>query len=119
MAELTATVELLRGHQAVGQQEEGAVLPLDRPIQAGGSGLGFNGGHLMLMAWGACYKSTLVAAAEARQIEVAVLRLTIRGELAQMPARISRVSMEIELATDAPEDDEGKRRFGSERGGGS
>lgn len=108
MPTLTVTVRGLRGHQAVGQQEDDGVLPLDRPVAAGGTGLGFNGGHLMLLGWGACYKSTLVAAAEARDIEVRDLRLDVRGEMVDSPSRIAVVHMDVHLDTDAGPEDERK-----------
>ena len=108
MATLNATVELLRGHIAVGQQESGGVLPLDRPLQTGGTGLGFNGGHLMLLGWGACFKSSLVAAADARDIEIRGLKLQIRGETADTPYRFARVEMDVELDVDASDQQKDK-----------
>jgi putative redox protein len=108
MATLNVTVHGLRGHQAVGQQEDGPVLPLDRPAATGGRGLGFNGGHLMLLGWGACYKSTLIAAAEAREIEVHDLRLEVSGDTAESPARFAAVRMEVHLDAAADRDDREK-----------
>lgn len=104
MATLNVTVEMLRGHQAVGRQEEDGVLPLDRPIATGGTGLGFNGGHLMLLGWGACFKSTLVAAAQARDITVTRLDLAISGDLVDAPARFSALRMKVVL--DGPDEED-------------
>ncbi len=104
MATLNVTVEMLRGHQAVGRQEEDGVLPLDRPIATGGTGLGFNGGHLMLLGWGACFKSTLVAAAQARDIAVTRLDLAISGDLVDAPARFSALRMKVVLEGPDEED---------------
>lgn len=104
MATLNVTVEMLRGHQAVGRQEEDGVLPLDRPIATGGTGLGFNGGHLMLLGWGACFKSTLVAAAQARDIAVTRLDLAISGDLVDTPARFSALRMKVVL--DGPDEED-------------
>lgn len=104
MATLNVTVEMLRGHQAVGRQEEDGVLPLDRPIATGGTGLGFNGGHLMLLGWGACFKSTLVAAAQARDMTVTRLDLAISGDLVDAPARFSALRMKVVL--DGPDEED-------------
>ncbi len=97
MATLNVTVETLRGHQAIGRQEQDGVLPLDRPVATGGTGLGFNGGHLMLLGWGACFKSTLIAAALARDIAVTRLDLDISGDLIDTPARFSALRMKVLL----------------------
>ncbi|MBW3604288.1 MAG: OsmC family protein [Actinobacteria bacterium] len=109
MATMRVWVRALDGHVSIGRQEEGHVLPLDRPEATGGTGLGFNGGHLMLLGWGGCFKSTLLAAAEARDIEVRGLELSITGETADSPYRVEQVSMSVTL--DADLDEDGKRRL--------
>lgn len=106
MPTLNVSVEALRGHVAVGRQENDGVLPLDRPEATGGTGLGFNGGHLMLLGWGACFKSTLIAAADARSIPVDILRLAISGELVDGPYRFSSLSMDVVLEGPTDEDRE-------------
>ena len=109
MATMNVWVRSLDGHISIGRQEEGHVLALDRPEATGGSGLGFNGGHLMLLGWGACFKSTLLAAAEARGIVVRGLELSITGETADTPYRFAHVTMSAEL--DADVDEDGKRKL--------
>jgi uncharacterized OsmC-like protein len=109
MATMRVWVRSLDGHVSVGRQEHDHVLPLDRPEDTGGTGLGFNGGHLMLLGWGGCFKSTLLAAAEARGVEVRGLELHIAGETADAPTRIERVSMTVML--DADLDPEDKRHL--------
>lgn len=108
MPTLRVTVEALRGHRAIGRQEQDGVIPLDRPISTGGTGLGFNGGHLMLLGWGACFKSTLVAAAEARDIPITRLELEIEGDLVQAPFRFAAVRMEVALEGPATNDEKQK-----------
>ena len=109
MATMSVWVRSLDGHIAIGRQEHGHVLPLDRPEATGGTGLGFNGGHLMLLGWGGCFKSTLLAAAEARDITVRGLELSITGETADTPYRIEHVRMSVTL--DADLDDDGKHKL--------
>lgn len=109
MATMNVWVRSLDGHVSIGRQEQGQVLPLDRPEATGGTGLGFNGGHLMLLGWGGCFKSTLIAAAEARGIDIRDLELTIAGETADTPYRIKKVRMSVEL--DAEVDDDTKRKL--------
>jgi uncharacterized OsmC-like protein len=109
MPTLTASVRLLDGHVALGQQEEGHTLLLDRPRSTGGSELGFNGGHLLLLGWGACFKSNLVAAASARDIEIRGLQLRIEGDTADHPSRFARLRLLVTL--DASVDDEGRSKL--------
>lgn len=109
MGTMTVWVRALDGHISIGRQEQSHVLPLDRPEATGGTGLGFNGGHLMLLGWGGCFKSTLLAAAEARDIEIRALELSITGETADTPYRIEHVRMSVTL--DADIDEDGKRKL--------
>lgn len=97
MTTMNVTVRVLDGHLAVGRQEEDQVLLLDRPVRAGGTGLGFNGGHLMLLGWGACFKSTLLAAAEGRGVEVNRLEIAVAGETADAPYRFAELRMRVLL----------------------
>ncbi len=97
MTTMNVTVRVLDGHLAVGRQEEDQVLLLDRPVRTGGTGLGFNGGHLMLLGWGACFKSTLLAAAEGRSIEVSRLEIAVAGETADAPYRFAELRMRVLL----------------------
>ena len=97
MTTMNVTVRVLDGHLAVGRQEEDQVLLLDRPVRTGGTGLGFNGGHLMLLGWGACFKSTLLAAAEGRGIEVNRLEIAVAGETADAPYRFAELRMRVLL----------------------
>lgn len=104
MAVLTVTIENLHGQIALGRQENSHTLLLDRPVATGGRGLGFNGGHLVLLGWGACFKSTLLAAAQARGLDVSRLELEIEGETVEGPARFGRVSMKVLIEGPEPDD---------------
>jgi organic hydroperoxide reductase OsmC/OhrA len=107
VAILKVAVENLHGQVAMGRQEQDHTLLLDRPIATGGRGLGFNGGHLLLLGWGACFKSTLLAAAISREIDITSLALEIEGETAEGPARFSRVSMIVHI--EGPESSESSK----------
>jgi putative redox protein len=109
MATMRVWVRSLDGHVSIGRQEDDHVLPLDRPEATGGTGLGFNGGHLMLLGWGGCFKSTLLAAAEARDIAVHRLELSVAGETAETPYRFERVTMQVTLEADV--DDAGRQKL--------
>lgn len=105
MSAMNVWVRVLSGHVAIGRQEEDHLLLLDRPIPSGGTGLGFNGGHLLLLGWAACFKSTLLAAANARGVEVRHLELTVTGETANAPYRFSELTMNIRLEISGSEEE--------------
>ncbi len=106
MGMLRASVRHLDDFIALGQQEDGHTLLLDRPRDTGGTELGFNGGHLLLIGWGACFKSNLVAAAAARDLEIRGLELRLEGDTAEGPNRFSALRMTVCLDVDG---DEGQR----------
>lgn len=97
MSTLTATVRSLDGHIALGQQEAGHTLVLDRPTATGGTELGFNGGHLLLLGWGGCFKSNLVAAAEGREVKLKRFTIELVGEFENRPNRFKRLVMQVEF----------------------
>jgi uncharacterized OsmC-like protein len=112
----TVTIESLHGQLALGQQESGPVVLLDRTVDKGGRGLGFNGGHLMLLGLGACFKSVLLAAAEARGLEVRSLRITVTASEADNPFRYDAIEMNVELESDASPEAEAHLLALAERG---
>lgn len=108
MATLSVSVQQMHAHVAIGRQEDTHVLPLDRPEATGGTGLGFNGGHLMLMGWGGCFKSVMVASAEARDIAVSDIRIDIEGDLVDTPKRFSELRMRVSFEADLGPDEKQK-----------
>lgn len=105
MSTLHVSVTQIREHVAIGRQENQHVLPLDRPEATGGTGLGFNGGHLMLLGWGGCFKSVLVASAQARDIDLHDIHLEIDGDIVDTPKRFARLRMTVSFDADvAPEE---------------
>lgn len=87
MAGKTVTVEALHGQLAVGQQESGPVVLLDRPVERGG-----------------------------REIEVRALRITITASEANNPFRYDAIDMKVELETEATPDAEAHLVELAERG---
>jgi putative redox protein len=112
------TVEAVQGQLAVGRQEDdGPVVLLDRPAdRPGGRGLGFNGGHLMMLGLGACFKSVLLIAAEERGVEVRSLHITVTASEADGPFRYDALDMAVELDADASPDELERLLVVAERG---
>jgi uncharacterized OsmC-like protein len=75
---------------------------VDRPADAGGRGLGFNGGQLLYLAIGGCVSNDLFREATARGIRLMSVRVVVRGDFGGDPAVSDDVSYEVEISGDAP-----------------
>jgi putative redox protein len=75
---------------------------VDRPADAGGRGVGFNGGQLLYLAIGGCVSNDLFREASARGISLTSVRVVVRGDFSGVPAVSDDVLYEIEVAGDAP-----------------
>lgn len=77
---------------------------IDRPKEAGGLGLGFNGGELLLLAIGGCYSNDIFREAAKRQISVESVLVTVRADWAGDPVRAQNVSFDVSVEANAPEE---------------
>jgi len=68
---------------------------IDRPEAKGGEDRGPMGGEYMLMGVGGCFASNLLAAAKAREVPLADLRIRVSAELVSDPARFSAVHLSV------------------------
>lgn len=118
MAPKRITVEAVQGQLAVGRQEDdGPAMLLDLPAdREGGRGLGFNGGHLMMLGVGACLKSVLLRAAEARGIDIRSLRITVTATEAEQPFRYDALEIALEIDSSADPEELQRLLAVSERG---
>lgn len=71
---------------------------MDRPEDKGGENRGPMGGETFLMALGGCFMSNLLAAAAARDSDVADIALDIAGTMGTAPPRFTAVEMKITAA---------------------
>ncbi len=115
MATLDVRVQLVEGSTSLATGRGHAVV-IDRPVDKGGTDLGFLGGELLLASEGGCFLSNLVAAARARDIALHRVNVVVRGTQADAPARFSEIALEVEVDSDAPDDDVTKLIQIAERG---
>jgi putative redox protein len=80
-------------------------LVVDRPADAGGQGLGFNGGQLLYLAIGGCVSNDLFREATARGIELTDVRVRVVGDFAGDPAVSQEVSYDVHIAGNASRDE--------------
>jgi uncharacterized OsmC-like protein len=76
-------------------------LVVDRPADAGGRGVGFNGGQLLYLAIAGCVSNDLFREARAAGIRLDRVRVVVRGDFAGDPPVSSDVEYEVELDGDA------------------
>lgn len=70
-------------------------LVMDRPTEKGGENAGPMGGEALLAALGGCFMSNLVAAAQARDVELGDIDVSITGTLAGTPPVYECIAMTV------------------------
>ena len=80
-------------------------LVVDRPADAGGQGLGFNGGQLLYLAIGGCVSNDLFREASARGIRLTDVRIRVVGDFDGDPPVCRDVSYDVEVAGEASRDE--------------
>jgi putative redox protein len=76
-------------------------LTIDRPRDAGGMGLGYNGGELLFLAIGACYTNDIFREASMRGINVKSVQVDVEGEWGGDPVRAQNVMFSPKVEADA------------------
>ena len=79
-------------------------LIVDRPVEAGGGGLGFNGGQLLNLAVAACISNDLFREAARDGIVLRRVRVGARSDYGGDPAVSGPIDYEVEVDGDAPMD---------------
>ncbi len=74
-------------------------LVLDRPVEAGGGGLGFDGGELLHLTVAGCVSNDLFREARATGITLKRVRVTARGSFGGSPPVSSGIDYQVELAS--------------------
>ncbi len=77
---------------------------IDRSTEAGGRGLGFNGGQLLNLAVAGCVSNDLFREAARRGIRLDRVRVVAESDYAGSPALSTLIEYQIELSGDASED---------------
>ena len=88
---------------ALGTAEQ-FTLVVDRPMEGGGGGLGFNGGQLLYLAVAGCISNDLFREARAEGIELSSVRVKVGGDFVGEPAVSDEILYEVEVEGDAPQE---------------
>lgn len=87
----SSAVGIVRGHR----------VPIDRPVDKGGTDTGPLGGEYLLVALGGCFMSNLLAAIRAREssdASVSNVSVTLAAALDVQPNRVTAISMTVRAA---------------------
>ena len=74
---------------------------IDRPVEGGGRGLGFNGGQLLNLAVAGCVSNDLFREAAKRGIRLDRVRIVADSDYVGSPAMSTRIDYEVEVSGDA------------------
>ena len=75
---------------------------IDRPESKGGTDRGPLGGEMLLVGFGGCFMSNLLAAIRARNVAVSNVRMTIEGTMDGAPERFTRFTVRVSADHDDP-----------------
>ena len=80
-------------------------LVVDRPVEGGGGGKGFNGGQLLNLAVAGCISNDLFREARRLGIDLRRVRVTADSDYTGDPMVSTPINYDLELEGDASEDD--------------
>ena len=103
MTTATVVVEQISSTASKGNAR-GHELVMDRPETKGGTNEGMMGGEALLNGLGGCFMSNLLAAANARDIELNNARADIEGDMADAPSRFTAIRMAVSAQCNPPEE---------------
>lgn len=80
----------------------GHTLTIDRASTAGGMGIGFNGGELLLLAVGACYCNDLFREAKRLNVEIKNVHIDVESDWGGEPVRATNLSFAVRVEGRSP-----------------
>jgi uncharacterized OsmC-like protein len=90
------------GPTALGEGH-GVTLVVDRPVAAGGGGLGFNGGQLFYLSIAACLSNDLYREAATMGVELDGVEILVDGDFPERGAGSTPISVSVKVRSGAPE----------------
>jgi uncharacterized OsmC-like protein len=103
MAGTTIQIRNIRGTSLAVGASGGRTVTIDRAESAGGLGLGFNGGELLLLALGACFSNDIFREASKKGIAVKDVRVQVSADWDGDPVVAQNVTMSVEVDAEADE----------------
>lgn len=104
MAQTTVSIRTLHGATAAVGWSNGRSVSIDRAEAAGGLGIGFNGGELLLLSVGGCYCNDLFREAAKMQIDIKSASIHVEADWGGDPVRAMNLSFTVRVESPAPKD---------------
>jgi uncharacterized OsmC-like protein len=79
-------------------------LVTDRPVAAGGRGLGFSGGQLLYLSIAACWSNDLYREAATMGIELDGVEITVDGDFPARGSGSTPISVDVVVRSSSPEE---------------
>src|SRR5690348_15883189 len=105
MAQTTVQIRTVHEASAAVGWAGHRTLTIDRPEQAGGMGLGYSGGELLLLSIGACYCNDIFREAAKQGIAVKNVQITVEADWGGEPVRAQNVSFSAKVEAEANEEE--------------
>lgn len=105
MAQTTVEIRSLAGSSLAVGSAGPRTVTIDRSKEAGGLGLGFSGGELLLLALGGCYSNDIYREAARRGMQVRGVQVSVTADWGGEPVRAQNVSFSVVVEADACEQD--------------
>ncbi len=103
MAQTTVCVRTVQDASVAVGWAGSRTLTVDRPQEAGGMGLGFSGGELLLLAIGGCYCNDIFREAARLGIAVRGVQVEVQADWGGDPVRAQHVTYSTRVEADASE----------------
>jgi uncharacterized OsmC-like protein len=105
MPQTTVEIRSLADHSLAVGSSGARTVTIDRSVEAGGLGLGFNGGELLLLAIGGCYSNDIFREADKRGMKVSSVQVKASADWGGEPVRAQNVSFSVRIEAKATEEE--------------
>lgn len=105
MAQTSIHVRTIDGASAAVGWSGPRTVAIDRAQPAGGLGIGFSGGELLLLAIGACYTNDLYREATKRRMALESVRVDVDGDWGGDPVRAQNVTFSVRVEARASKEE--------------
>jgi organic hydroperoxide reductase OsmC/OhrA len=105
MAQTKVSISTVHGASAAVGWSNGRAITIDRSAAAGGLGIGFNGGELLLLSVGACYCNDLFREADRMNVKITNVHIEVEANWGGDPVRATDLRLSVRVEGPSSRDD--------------